>query len=50
MPTSSLPCRAPGAASGDQPDIEIIDLLDESVIVFGLDMRVRTWNAEAERL
>jgi PAS domain S-box-containing protein len=32
------------------PDIDVTDLVDESVVVFGLDMRVKAWNAEAERL
>jgi PAS domain S-box-containing protein len=45
---------SPSAAEAPGPDIQadtdIIDLLDESVIVMGLDMHVRAWNAEAERL
>jgi PAS domain S-box-containing protein len=32
------------------PDIEIADLVEESVAVFGLDLRIKAWNAEAERL
>lgn len=32
------------------PDVEVTDLIDESVAVFGLDMLVKAWNAEAERL
>src|ERR1700722_5413097 len=50
MSTSSFPSRAQGAVSDDQPDTDIVDLLEESVIVFGLDMRVSAWNSEAERL
>jgi PAS domain S-box-containing protein len=34
----------------NSPDIDVTDLVDESVVVFGLDMRVKAWNAEAERL
>jgi PAS domain S-box-containing protein len=30
--------------------IDVTDLIDESVAVFGLDMLVKEWNAEAERL
>ena len=45
---------SPSAAEAPGPDIQadtdIIDLLDESVIVMGLNMHVRAWNAEAERL
>ena len=33
-----------------EPDIDIVDLVEESVAVFGLDLRVKGWNAEAERL
>jgi PAS domain S-box-containing protein len=29
---------------------DITDLVDESVVVFGFDFRVKVWNAEAERL
>jgi PAS domain S-box-containing protein len=50
MSAPSFPSQAQAAVPGDQPDTNIIDLLDESVIVFGLDMRVSAWNAEAERL
>ncbi|MEJ1976966.1 MAG: ATP-binding protein [Acetobacteraceae bacterium] len=32
------------------PDVDVADLVEESVAVFGLDMRVAAWNAEAERL
>jgi PAS domain S-box-containing protein len=31
-------------------DVDVTDLIDESVAVFGLDLRVKAWNAEAERL
>ncbi|HEX3993630.1 MAG TPA: PAS domain-containing protein, partial [Acetobacteraceae bacterium] len=30
--------------------MDIVDLVEESVAVFGLDMRVTAWNTEAERL
>ncbi len=30
--------------------VDLVDLIDESVVVFGFDMRVTAWNAEAERL
>jgi PAS domain S-box-containing protein len=33
-----------------QADIDVVDLVEESVAVFGFDMRVTAWNAEAERL
>jgi PAS domain S-box-containing protein len=32
------------------PGTDLVDLVEESVAVFGLDMRVTAWNAEAERL
>jgi PAS domain S-box-containing protein len=32
------------------PDIDALDLVDESVIVFGLDLRIKAWNAGAERV
>src|ERR1700677_1749556 len=35
----------PGSAA-----VDLVDLIGESVVVFGLDMRVTAWNAEAERL
>src|SRR5277367_6031429 len=41
----------PSGDPGDRrPDIDVVDLVEESVAVFGLDMRVTAWNAEAERL
>ena len=40
---SSLPAFDPSLA-------DITDLVDESVVVFGFDFRVKVWNAEAERL
>jgi PAS domain S-box-containing protein len=33
-----------------RPDVDVVDLVEESVAVFGLDMRVTAWNTEAERL
>lgn len=33
-----------------RPTTDVIDLIGESVAVFGFDMRVTVWNAEAERL
>ena len=38
------------ARSKARPDVDVVDLVDESVAVFGLDMRVTAWNTEAERL
>jgi PAS domain S-box-containing protein len=35
----------PGSAA-----VDLVDLIGESVVVFGFDMRVTAWNAEAERL
>lgn len=32
------------------PDVDVVDVVDESVIVFDLDMKVLAWNTEAERL
>src|SRR5277367_4441659 len=41
----------PSGDPGDRrPDIDVVDLLEESVAIFGLDMRVTAWNAAAERL
>jgi PAS domain S-box-containing protein len=31
-------------------DVDVVDVVEESVAIFGLDMRVTAWNAEAERL
>jgi PAS domain S-box-containing protein len=39
----------PDQISG-HPTADPIDLIGESVVVFGLDMRVTAWNSEAERL
>jgi PAS domain S-box-containing protein len=33
-----------------QPTTDVVDLIGESVAVFGFDMHVTAWNAEAERL
>jgi PAS domain S-box-containing protein len=47
-------CEAMSAIpSDDKPGsaaVDVVDLIDESVVVFGFDMRVTAWNAEAERL
>jgi PAS domain S-box-containing protein len=42
----------PSDEAGDrsQPNIDVVDLLEESVAIFGLDMRVTAWNTAAERL
>ena len=37
-------------SSSAPPTTDTIDLVGESVVVFGFDMRVTAWNAEAERL
>ncbi len=51
MATRSPEPPADGAMrSPGEPAIEIADLVEESVAVFGLDLRIRAWNAEAERL
>jgi PAS domain S-box-containing protein len=50
MSTQSFTSQDVAGLPGNGPDIDVTDLLDESVIVFGLDMRVRAWNSEAERL
>ncbi|HEY0146851.1 MAG TPA: ATP-binding protein [Methylovirgula sp.] len=33
-----------------EPNVDIFDLVEESVAVFGLDLRVNDWNREAQRL
>lgn len=43
-----LPENSP--ASTALPDVDVADLVDESVIVFDLSMQVLAWNTEAERL
>ena len=51
MPKRSSEPPADGAApSQAEPDIDIADLVEESVAIFGLDLRIKAWNAEAERL
>jgi PAS domain S-box-containing protein len=50
MSTPSFPSQDVAGLRRNGPDIDLTDLVDESVIVFGLDMRVKAWNAEAERL
>ncbi len=49
----SEPRQIPPAAHTTErplPEIDVVDLLEESVAIFGLDMRVTAWNAAAERL
>jgi PAS domain S-box-containing protein len=41
--------KEPTRANG-QPDLDAVDLVEESVAIFGLDLRVKAWNAGAERL
>ena len=36
--------------AGARPQVDVADLIDESVAVFDLDLRVTAWNAGAERL
>src|ERR1700722_9619410 len=47
-------CKAMSAIPPDDKSgsaaVDLVDLIDESVVVFGFDMRVTAWNAEAERL
>jgi PAS domain S-box-containing protein len=50
MLTPSPHPEKPNEVKPSVPDIDVTDLVEESVIVFGLDMRVKAWNAEAERL
>jgi PAS domain S-box-containing protein len=50
MSTQSFTSQDDGGLPRNSPDIDVTDLVDESVVVFGLDMRVKAWNAEAERL
>ncbi len=38
------------ASSAIIPDVDVADVVDESVIVFDLSMKVLAWNTEAERL
>ncbi len=47
--TPPIPKDNPASSSNDG-GVDITDLVDESIIVFGLDFRVKAWNAEAERL
>jgi PAS domain S-box-containing protein len=45
--------RRSESASGNDPSrskVDVVDLVEESVAVFGLDLRVTAWNTEAERL
>ncbi len=36
--------------SKGKPNVDAVDLVEESVVVFGLYMRVTAWNTEAEHL
>jgi PAS domain S-box-containing protein len=49
---ATLPSAIPGDTlpSDASRHVDVVDLVEESVAVFGLDMRVTAWNAEAERL
>ena len=40
----------PRSRSKPHPNVDVVDLVEESVAVFGLDMRATAWNTEAERL
>jgi PAS domain S-box-containing protein len=40
----------PESVSAARPSLDVADLVDESVAVFDLDLKVHAWNAEAERL
>src|SRR5271156_3994049 len=40
----------PESIAAERPSVDVGDLVEESVAVFDLDLRVRAWNAEAERL
>ncbi len=40
----------PSPEDAINPDVDVVDLIEESVAVFGLDLRIKAWNAEAERL
>jgi hypothetical protein len=39
----------PEGASAARPNVDVADLLEESVAVFDLNLMARAWNAEAER-
>jgi PAS domain S-box-containing protein len=40
----------PESVSSARPSVDVADLVEESVAVFDLDLKVHAWNAEAERL
>lgn len=40
----------PESISAVQPTVDVADLVEESVAVFDLKLKVHAWNAEAERL
>ena len=40
----------PESISGPRPDVDVADLVEESVAVFNLNLMVSAWNTEAERL
>jgi PAS domain S-box-containing protein len=40
----------PESLSTARPSVDVADLVEESVAVFDLDLKVHAWNAEAERL
>lgn len=40
----------PESVSAARPNVDVADLVEESVAVFDLDLKVHAWNAEAERL
>ena len=40
----------PESISGPRPDVDVADLVEESVAVFDLNLMVSAWNTEAERL
>src|SRR5271156_1836312 len=40
----------PENVSAKRPSIDVADLVEESVAVFDLNLKVHAWNAEAERL
>jgi PAS domain S-box-containing protein len=42
--------RSDNPMKRSQAEVDVVDLVEESVAVFGFNMRVTAWNAEAERL
>ncbi|MEJ0051884.1 MAG: ATP-binding protein [Methylovirgula sp.] len=49
-PDSKAPLGDNAQPAATEPDIDALDLVEESVAVFGLDLRITAWNAGAERL